>query len=70
MSWFKTFNSKQKTQQKAQKDSFPTEIVENADLNKPVKQNNNHTRIMRKIRFRSSFKDVCVRWESYGSGCT
>ena len=31
MSWFKTFDSKQKTQ-KAQKD----EILENADLYKPV----------------------------------
>ena len=38
MSWFKKFDSKQKTQkeQKYEKACFPKEIVEDADLYKPV----------------------------------
>ena len=37
MSQFKTFNSKQKTRStEKQKNSFPTETVENADLHKPA----------------------------------
>ena len=40
-----------------QKASFPKESVENADLSKTrIEQNNDHTRIMRKTKFRSSFK--------------
>ena len=39
------------------KTSFLKETVENADLHKAVLKNkNDHTRIVRKIRFRSSFK--------------
>ena len=50
MSDFKAFNSRQKS-------SFLREIIENADLHKPacIKQINDHTRIMRKIQFLSSF---------------
>ena len=36
MSWFDTFNSKQKTRWKRWKTSFQKEIVENADQHKPV----------------------------------
>ena len=38
MSWFKTFDSKQKNTESTerQKTSFPKETVENADLHKPV----------------------------------
>ena len=38
MSWFKTFDSKQKTQKSTErlKTSFPKETVENADLHKAV----------------------------------
>ena len=37
--------------------SFPKESVENADLYKTrIKQNNDHTRIMRETKFRSSFE--------------
>ena len=58
-SWFKTFNSKQKTQ-KAQKDK---KLVSQKNRNgyktqtyiNPFKQNNDHTRIICKIGFCSSF---------------
>ena len=58
MSQFKIFDSKQKTQ-KAQKDE---KVVSQKKLQKMpkyprVKQNNDHTRIMCKIRFRSSFNN-------------
>ena len=38
MSWFKTFDSKQKKTESTdrRKTSFPKEIVENPDLHKPV----------------------------------
>ena len=39
MSWFKTFDSKQKNPAESterQKTRFPEKIVENADLHKPV----------------------------------
>ena len=37
MSWFKTFDSKQKTQKEQKtKNQFLNRIVENADLHKPV----------------------------------
>ena len=38
MSWFKTFDSKQKNTESTErrKTSFPKETVENADLHKPV----------------------------------
>ena len=46
MSWFETFDSKQKTEStERQITSFRKEIVENADLHKPVL----NKRIMRKI---------------------
>ena len=36
--------------------SVPKEIIENADLRKPtLNKNNDHTSIIRKTRFRSSF---------------
>ena len=53
-SWLKTwFYSKPKTK-KAKKDEKLI-FQENADLHKPYKKNNDHTRILRKVRFRSSF---------------
>ena len=36
--WFKSFNSKTKSTER-QKPSFPTEFVENADLDKPIYTN-------------------------------
>ena len=38
MSWFKTFDSKQKTAESTErrKTSFPKDIVESADLHKPI----------------------------------
>ena len=54
--WFKT---KKIESTERWKTSFRKEVVENVDIHKPVlniKQNNDHTRIMRKIQFRSSFK--------------
>ena len=45
----------QKKAQKDKKTSFLKETVENADLHKAVLNNNDHTRILRLIRFRSSF---------------
>ena len=61
---FKAFDLKQK--EKAEKTeiwetNFLKEIVENADLHKPVlNKNNDQTRIMRKIRLCSSFKKMFI----------
>ena len=57
MSWFKTLESKRKTQ-KAQKDEklvFKKKLQKMQTKLTLIKQNNDHARIMRKIRFRSSF---------------
>ena len=47
-----------KKRRKVQKDKklVSKQNCENADLHKPVGKNNDHTRIMRKIQFHSSFK--------------
>ena len=61
MSLFKTFDSTKKNTESTErrKTSFLTEIVENADLYQTrIKQNNDNTRTMCKIRFCSSFKLV------------
>ena len=61
---FKAFDLKQK--EKAEKTeiwetNFLKEIVENADLHKPVlNKNNDQTRIMRKIRLCSCFKKMFI----------